>query len=182
MGFSNLVALAILVTTAATLGRGGLHEISSAAQAAEALRPIAGDFAFAVFALGIVGTGLLAVPVLAGSAAYAIGEAWRWPVGLSRRPSDAKGFYGAIIAATGIGALATVASLNPIAALVWAAVINGIVAVPVMVLVMLMSRNAKIMGRFCVSTRLATLGWIATGVMAAAAAGLIVSSILPEKP
>ena len=178
MGFSNLVALAILITTAATLRRGGVHEISSAAQAAEALRPVAGEFAFALFALGIIGTGLLSVPVLAGSAAYAVGEAWRLPVGLSKKPGRAKGFYITMVAATGIGAAGNVFSLNPMTALVWAAVINGIVAVPVMTLVMLMSRNVKVMGRFRISKSLAVVGWLATALMTAAAAGLIVSSVV----
>ncbi len=129
MGMSNLVALAIMVTAAATLHRSGTTTIDSAAQAAEALRPIAGEAAFALFALGIIGTGLLAVPVLAGSAAYAVGESRQWPVGLGRRPLHAKAFYSTIALATLLGALANVLHVNPVKALVWAAVINGIVAV-----------------------------------------------------
>src|SRR5471032_2804300 len=119
MGISSLVALAIMATSAATLHVHDITDLTSAAQAAEALRPIAGRFAFALFALGIFGTGLLSVPVLAGSAAYALGEARRWPVGLSRRPLQAKAFYGAIAMATLIGAVANVFALNPVKALVW---------------------------------------------------------------
>ncbi|MGB6602785.1 MAG: divalent metal cation transporter [Steroidobacteraceae bacterium] len=177
MGISNLVALAILVTTAATLHRAGLHEVTTAAQAAEALRPLAGDFAFALFALGIIGTGLLAVPVLAGSAAYALGEACRWPVGFARKPLQAKAFYATIVAATLLGALENLARLNPVTALVWSAVINGIVAVPLMALLMLMGANPKIMGAFRISGWWSRLGWAATVVMAMAAGGMILSAL-----
>ena len=151
MGISNLVALAIMVTTASTLHRNGASSLTSAAQAAEALRPLAGDAAFALFAVGIIGTGLLSVPVLAGSAAYAIGEARRWPVGLSRRPLEAKAFYTTIAAATLLGGLLNVSSINPVRALVWAALVNGIVAAPVMVLLVLMSTRKDIMGTFTIS-------------------------------
>ncbi|HEV7431713.1 MAG TPA: divalent metal cation transporter [Steroidobacteraceae bacterium] len=175
MGFSNLVALAILVTAAATLQKAGGQEIQSAAQAAEALRPVAGNFAFAVFALGIIGTGLLAVPVLAGSAAYALGEARGWPVGLARAPLQAKAFYGAIAVATLLGALSNFLSIDPMIALVWVAVINGVVALPVMVVMMLMARNRHIMGAFRISGLLHTLGWIATAVMGLATLAFILS-------
>jgi NRAMP (natural resistance-associated macrophage protein)-like metal ion transporter len=175
MAFSNLVALAILVTAAATLHESAVHEIDSAAQAAEALRPIAGKFAFAVFALGIVGTGLLAVPVLAGSAAYAIGEARRWPVGLARAPLDAKAFYVAIAVATVLGAASNMLSLSPMTALVWVAVINGVLAVPVMTLLMMMARNRRIMGEFRISPLLSTIGWVATGAMALAAIAFLLT-------
>ena len=168
MGFSNLVALAILVTSAVTLHTQGPTAIETAAQAAAALRPVAGADAFALFALGIIGTGLLAVPVLAGSAAYALGEARGWPVGLSRAPSRAKPFYAAIALATLLGALGVVLNVNSIKALVWAAVLNGIVAVPVMVLVMLLGARADIMGKFRISFRLKLAGWAATAVMAVA--------------
>ncbi len=177
MGFSNLVALAILITAAVTLHAHGIQDVGTAAQAAEALRPIAGTGAFVLFALGILGTGLLSVPVLAGSAAYALGEARRWPVGLSRQPLQAKAFYGAIALATMLGALANVLQINPIKALVWAAVINGIVAVPIMVMVMLLSSRADIMGKFSISRRLSLTGWAATGVMAAAAVVFFWSSL-----
>jgi len=175
MAFSNLVALAILVTAAATLHRAGAHDVESAAQAAEALRPIAGSFAFAVFALGIIGTGLLAVPVLAGSAAYAAGEARGWPVGLERKPLQAKAFYGAIAVATLLGAVSNMLSLNPMTALVWVAVINGVLSVPVMVLLMMMARSRRIMGEFRISSLLTTIGWIATAVMAFAAIAFLVT-------
>ncbi len=176
MGISNMVALAIMVTAAATLHRAGTTNIDSAAQAAEALRPIAGEAAFALFALGIVGTGLLAVPVLAGSAAYAVGESWRWPVGLARRPLHAKAFYSTIGLATLLGALANLLHVNPVKALVWAAVINGIVAVPVMVLLMLMAARPDVMGKFRISRSWTLIGWIATALMALASAFFIASS------
>ena len=139
MAASNLVALAIILTTAATLNANGVIDIRTSADAAEALRPFAGDYAAIVFALGIVGTGLLAVPVLAGSAAYAVGEARRWPVGLDRKPKRAKAFYGTIVAATAIGALMNFTPIDPIRALIVAAMINGIVSVPVMAVMMLVS-------------------------------------------
>jgi Mn2+/Fe2+ NRAMP family transporter len=177
MGFSNLVALAIMITAASTLHVAGIHEIDSAAQAAQALRPIAGNFAFAVFALGIIGTGLLSIPVLAGSAAYAIGEARRWPVGLTRQPLQAKAFYSAIALATLLGAAANMLSLNAVKALIWSAVINGVVAVPVMALLMLMSTNERIMGEFRVSRLVQVIGWSATVVMAAASLAFIWSTL-----
>ncbi|HEY6995047.1 MAG TPA: divalent metal cation transporter, partial [Xanthobacteraceae bacterium] len=130
MAFSNIIALAIIVTTAATLHEAGITRVETSAQAAEALRPIAGDFAFVLFALGIVATGLLAIPVLAGSAAYAIGEACKWPVGLSRKPKDATAFYATLTTATALGMALTLTPLDPIQALYWTAVVNGVVAVP----------------------------------------------------
>jgi NRAMP (natural resistance-associated macrophage protein)-like metal ion transporter len=177
MGFSNLVALAILVTAAATLHIHGTRELNGAADAADALRPLAGDFAFSLFALGILGTGLLSVPVLAGSAAYAVGEARRWPVGLAREPLHAKAFYGAIVVATFVGAAANLTGLDPLTALIWAAIINAIVAVPVMILLMLMARSPKIMGQFRISTSWMVLGWAATGLMTVAALGFAVTTI-----
>lgn len=179
MGISNLVALAIMATSAATLHVHGMTEITSGAQAAEALRPIAGSFAFALFALGIIGTGLLSVPVLAGSAAYALGEARRWPVGLSRQPGHAKAFYAAIIVATLVGAAENVLSISPVKALIWSAVLNAIVAVPVMALLMRMGTNAKIMAKFKVSGWWTILGWIATAVMAVASLAFLLSLALP---
>ncbi|MDQ2859014.1 MAG: divalent metal cation transporter [Candidatus Eremiobacteraeota bacterium] len=172
MAFSNLVALAIVVTAAATLHAHGKTDITTSAEAAEALRPIAGPFAFTVFALGIVGTGLLSLPVLAGSAAYALGEALRWPVGLARQPSKAKGFYAAIALATGVGALLNFTPIDPVKALFWSAVINGVVAVPVMVMMMLLATRKDVMGSFVVSGPVRVTGWIATVVMALAAIGM----------
>ena len=177
MGFSNLVALAILITSAVTLHARGLAQIQTASQAAAALRPVAGASAFILFALGIVGTGLLSVPVLAGSAAYALGEARRWPVGLSRRPLEAKAFYASIALATLLGALANFLHIDPIKALLWAAVINGLVSVPVMVMVMLLGSRRDIMGKFRISMRLKLTGWTATLVMAAASAVFVYSSL-----
>jgi Mn2+/Fe2+ NRAMP family transporter len=177
MGGANLVALAIIMTAAATLHAHGITDIDTSADAAEALRPIAGDYAATVFAVGIVGTGLLAVPVLAGSAAYAIGEAFRWPVGLDRKPLRAKAFYGTIVAATGLGAVMNFTSINPIDALYMAAVINGAVAVPVLAIMMLIAQRRTVMGRFAVSGRLRWMGWLATGIMAAAVAALVFSMI-----
>jgi NRAMP (natural resistance-associated macrophage protein)-like metal ion transporter len=176
MGLSNAVALAIMVTTAATLHRSGIETIQTAAEAAHALRPIAGELAFALFALGIIGTGLLAVPVLAGSAAYAVGEARGWPVGLARRPLQAKAFYAVIAAATLLGALSNLSPLEPMTVLVWAAVANGLVAVPVMVSLMLIARNPRVMGKFCIPRGLTVLGWIATTVMAVAATAFLLAS------
>jgi NRAMP (natural resistance-associated macrophage protein)-like metal ion transporter len=178
MAFSNLVALAIIVTTAATLHAGGVTDIASSGQAAEALRPVAGPFAFTLFALGIVGTGLLAVPVLAGSAAYAIGEARRWPVGLGRKPERAKAFYATLTIATMVGVALNFSPINPIKALYWSAVINGVVAVPVMITMMHMTANPKVMGKFPVHDGLRLIGWMATVVMAAAAIAMSVTAIL----
>ena len=177
MALSNLVALAIMVTTAATLHAGGTTTIDTAAQAAEALRPIAGQFAFVVFAVGIIGTGLLSVPVLSSSAAYALGETRNWPVGMSKKVAQAKEFYATIAAATVVGALVNVLPVGAMQALVWAAVLNGIVAVPVMAMLMKLATNPRVMGRFCISTRLAAGGWAATFVMGAASVGLLLSAL-----
>jgi len=174
MAFSNIIALAIIFTTAATLNKAGVTNIETSAQAAEALRPIAGDFAFVVFALGIIGTGLLAVPVLAGSAAYAIGEACKWPVGLSREPKEAVAFYSTLAAAAILGVAITLSPIDPIKALYWSAVINGVVAVPVMTVMMLMTARHKIMGKFVVVGWLRWLGWASAGAMAACVAGMII--------
>lgn len=176
MGFSNLVALAIMVTTAATLHARGVTDIATAEQAAEALRPVAGDFAFLVFALGIVGTGLLAVPVLAGSAAYAIGEARRWPVGLGRRPMEAKAFYLTLAVATIIGTIINFLPFDPIRALFWSAVLNGVAAAPIMALMMLIASSRREMGRFTVPLVLRAIGWVATAVMALSVVGLVLTA------
>jgi Mn2+/Fe2+ NRAMP family transporter len=175
MGFSNLVSLFIIITTAATLNAHGITDIQTSAQAAEALRPIAGAFTFALFAAGIIGIGLLAVPVLAGSAAYALGEALGWPIGLARRPLDARAFYGAIAAATLIGILINFVDLDPIKALFWSAVINGIVAVPLMVVIMLMAMQRQVMGSFTLPRSLWAMGWLSTASMAIAVAAMFVT-------
>ena len=172
MGFSNIIALFIMLTTAATLNAHGVTDIQTSSQAAEALRPIAGRFAFTIFALGIIGTGLLAVPVLAGSAAYAVGEALKWRVGLAQRPGRAPAFYGSIALATLVGAILNFTPLDPIKALFWSAVINGVAAVPIMVMIMLMASRKKVMGQFALRPLLKAIGWLATVAMAAAAVGM----------
>jgi NRAMP (natural resistance-associated macrophage protein)-like metal ion transporter len=172
MGLSNAVALFIILTTAATLNAHGVTDIQTSAQAADALRPIAGRFAFFVFALGIIGTGLLALPVLAGSSAYALGETFGWHVGLARKPNRAKAFYGCIAVATLIGVLLNFSPIDPIKALFWSAVVNGVVAAPVMVLMMLLASNKAVMGDFKLHAGLKLVGWLSTLVMAAAAIAL----------
>jgi len=178
MAISNLVALAIMATAAATLHGLKDRDVESAAQAAEALRPLAGSFAFALFSLGIIGTGLLAVPVLAGSAAYSLGEARRWPVGLSRQPKQAKAFYATIALATILGAVANLAHISPIKALVWSAVLNAIAAVPIMAVLMQMGSNTAVMGKFTISRRSRIVGWIATLIMGFASSGFILSLVI----
>lgn len=167
MFFSNAIGWFILVTVAATLHAAHVTNIATSAEAAEALRPIAGPFAFLLFALGIIGTGLLAVPVLAGSIAYALAEALNWSMGLARRPTEAKAFYGAIAVATALGIALNFMPIDPIKALFWSAVINGVVAVPIMAVTMLMARNPRVMDRFTLPPLLTALGWLATAVMAA---------------
>jgi Mn2+/Fe2+ NRAMP family transporter len=166
MALSNLIALFIIITTAATLNAHGVVDIQTSSQAAEALRPIAGNFAFGVFAAGIIGTGLLTLPVLAGSAAYALGEARGWPVGLARKPYQAKAFYGAIAVATIIGAVMNFTAIDPIKALFWSAVVNGVAAAPVMAMMMLLTMRKDIMGQFTLPRPLQAIGWLATAVMA----------------
>ena len=178
MAFSNLVALAIMITTAATLHVHHVTDIETSSQAAEALRPLAGNAAFAIFAVGIIGTGLLAVPVLAGSAAYAVGEALKWPVGLGRKPMEAKAFYGTLAIATALGTALNFTPLDPIRALFWSAVVNGVLAVPILVMIMYVASNKRVMGRFAISRPLKILGWITTFVMALAAIGMIVTSVI----
>jgi Mn2+/Fe2+ NRAMP family transporter len=173
MALSNLVGIAIIITTAATLHAHGVTQIETSAQAASALRPLAGDYAFVVFALGIVGTGLLAVPVLAGSAAYALAEARKWPDGLARNPRKAKAFYATIAVATLVGVLINFSPVSPIRALYWSAVINGVAAVPIMAMMMHMTANQRVMGKFPVSGGLRIIGWCATAVMALAVAAMV---------
>lgn len=176
MGISNAIALAILITAASTLHVGKMTDIETSAQAAEALRPFAGAMAEFAFAMGIIGTGLLAIPVLAGSAAYAVGEARKWPVGLARRPMEAKAFYATITIATVVGMALNFTTLNPIKALYWSAVINGIVAVPVMIMMMMLSRSKKVMGDFVITGWLSGLGWGATTAMSLAVVTMIATS------
>ncbi len=168
MAFSSLIALAIVFAAAATLHANGIRNIETSAQAAEALRPIAGDLAFALFALGIIGTGLLAVPVLAGSAAYAITEMLGRTGSLAARPLKAKLFYGAIAGTTLAGGLINLTGMDPARALYWAAVVNGVLAAPLMAVMMLIVRNEKAMGALVLPRRATFWGWVATAVMAAA--------------
>ena len=166
MGFSNLIAVFIIFATAATLNASGVTDIQTSSQAAEALRPIAGNFTFALFAAGIIGTGMLAVPVLAGSAAYAVSEVFQWTEGLDRRPREAKAFYGTIAAATLLGAALNFTSLDPIKALYWSAVVNGVLAAPLMAVMMVIAVNPRIMGRLTLPRSMTITGWLATFVMA----------------
>jgi Mn2+/Fe2+ NRAMP family transporter len=168
MVFSNLVAVFIVFAAAATLNAHGVTRIDTAAQAAQALQPVAGRFAFALFALGIIGTGLLAVPVLAGSAAYAVAEMFGRPASLDAKPAKAKLFYGTIAMTTLAGALIQYAGINPVRALYWSAVINGVLAAPLMALMMLIVTNPRAMGHLTLDRRGVILGWAATAVMAAA--------------
>lgn len=177
MAFSNLVAFFIILTTAVTLHDAGVTDIQTSAQAAEALRPIAGPLAFALFALGIIGTGLLAVPVLAGSAAYAIGETQGWKTGLEHAPGKAKGFY-AVIAAAMLLAIGVVFSpLDPIRTLFWSAVLNGVISVPIMAAMMVVVSRREEMGRYVAPTSQRIVGWTATGVMALAVAAMLASML-----
>jgi NRAMP (natural resistance-associated macrophage protein)-like metal ion transporter len=175
MAASNIVGLCIIITTAATLNAHGVTDIQTSEQAAEALRPVAGAFAFAIFAAGIIGTGLLAIPVLAGSAAYAVGEALALPTGLARLPRKAKAFYATIAIATLLGVGINFSPLDPIKALFWSAVINGVVAVPVMAIIMAMAVQPKVMGQFILPLPLRVVGWLATSVMAAVVVAMFLS-------
>jgi NRAMP (natural resistance-associated macrophage protein)-like metal ion transporter len=177
MIYSNLIAYFIVLTTAATLHAHGVTNIQTAADAANALRPIAGDLAFLLFALGIIGTGLLAVPVLAGSAAYGVAEAFGWRSTLEAKFPEAVGFYTIISAATVIGFALGFTPIDPIRMLVWSAVINGIAAVPIMAMMMLMVTNKAVMGRFKARPWLAYGGWAGTGLMALTALALVWSLI-----
>jgi NRAMP (natural resistance-associated macrophage protein)-like metal ion transporter len=168
MAFSTIVSLAIVFATAATLNANGIHDIATSQQAAEALRPIAGQFAFAMFAIGIIGTGLLAVPVLAGSAAYAVTEMVGQPGSLDAKPLKARLFYGTIAITTLAGASLSVLGIDPARALYWAAVVNGLLAAPLMAVMMLIVGNSKAMGDLTASNRTRLLGWAATLVMFAA--------------
>ena len=174
MAFSHLVALCIIIATAATLNADGIADIQTSAQAAEALRPVAGEFAFALFTIGILGTGMLAVPVLAGSAAYAVSETFGWVEGLDRKPREAKAFYATIALATLGGVTLNFTSVDPIKALFWAAVVNGVLATPLMIVMMLIATNGRIMGRLTLPTPLLITGWIATAVMALVSVALLV--------
>lgn len=177
MILSNSVAFFIVLTTAVTLNAHGVTNIQTAADAANALRPIAGDFSFSLFALGIIGTGLLAIPVLAGSAAYAVAEVFGWRSTLEAKFPEAKGFYAIILAATTIGLAVGFTSLDPIKMLVWSAVLNGVISVPVMAMMMTLITNTSVMGRFRAHRWLTYVGWAATGIMGLVVAAMLVALI-----
>lgn len=165
MGFSNMVAFFIMLTTAVTLNLHHVTDIQTSAQAASALRPIAGEFAFWLFSAGIIGTGLLAVPVLAGSAAYALSGAFQWKNSLAAKPMADRHFYGVIAASMLLGIAICFMPIDPIKALFWSAVINGVLSIPIMIIMMLMASNTKVMGRFVINRWLAGLGWLCTTMM-----------------
>jgi Mn2+/Fe2+ NRAMP family transporter len=177
MIFSNGIAVCIVLATAVTLNTHGMTNILTATQAAEALKPIAGEFAFAIFALGIIGTGLLAVPVLAGSAAFAVSEVLGWTAGLSHGFHEARGFYTIIIVATVIGAAMGSVEVDPIKALVWSAIINGVISVPIMVVMMRIGQSEILMGALTMSRRHRFFGWTATAVMATAVGFMLVTGL-----
>ncbi len=178
MLFSNLIMWFIILTAASTLFRGGIHQIDTAAQAAEALKPLAGQFASLIFAAGIVGTGLLAVPILAGSAAYAVAETLRLPEGLSLSMRQAPGFYGVLALATIIGGAMNLIGINPVLALYYTAIINGLVAPPLLLVLMFITNNRRIMHRRVNGWLSNTLGWLTTLAMTGAAVALILSIAL----
>ncbi len=174
MAYSNLIAFFIILTTAVTLNRAGITDIKTSAQAAEALRPIAGQFAFLLFSFGIIGIGFLAVPVLAGSAAYAISEAFGLPKGLEKKPSEAKAFYGVIAASMAISVGSIFLPLDPIKMLFWTAVINGVVSVPILGAMMLLARNHHQMGAYVANPWQRIFGWAATAAMALTVVGMFI--------
>jgi Mn2+/Fe2+ NRAMP family transporter len=176
MLYSDITAYFIILATAVTLHVAGVTDIQTAAQAASALRPIAGNFAFELFALGLLGVGLIGVPVLAGSAAYAMAEAMGWEWGLERRAKDARGFYGVIAAAVLVGVALEYTPLSPMRALFWSAVLNGIIAVPLMVVIILLAQRRAVIGDYPASRILVVLGWIATAVMGFAAVMMFIPS------
>jgi NRAMP (natural resistance-associated macrophage protein)-like metal ion transporter len=178
MGFSNLIAFFIILTATVTMHLHGITDIQTSAQAAEALRPVAGEYAFLLFSVGIIGTGLLAVPVLAGSAAYAVAESFKWRIGLGQELMQARGFYAILAIATLLGVALNFTSMDPIKALFWSSVINGVIAVPFMAIMMLMAAREDVMGQFVVTRRLQVMGWLATVVMALAVLAMGITSLL----
>jgi Mn2+/Fe2+ NRAMP family transporter len=179
MGFSNLCAFFFILTAAVTLHAQGVHSIDTSAQAAQALRPIAGDFAFILFAMGIIGTGLLAVPVLAGSAAYAMAGSFKWASSLEYKPALAKEFYGVIALATLGGVALGLSPIDPVKALYWSAVVNGVISAPVMVVTMLLASNHRVMGKFVIKGGLKIAGWLATAMMGLAVLTMGYTALFP---
>jgi Mn2+/Fe2+ NRAMP family transporter len=176
MFYSNIAAYFIILATAVTLNVAGITDINTAAQAAGALRPLAGEFAYLLFALGILGVGMIGVPVLAGSAAYALSEAMNWKWGLERKATDARGFYGVIVVSVLAGLVIQYSPISPMKALFWSAVINGVVAVPLMVVIIVLASNKSVMGDFTASRPIIALGWITTAVMGIAALCMLIPS------
>ena len=174
VAFASLVSFFIVLTTAVTLHEAGITDVATSAQAAQALRPIAGHFAFLLFSLGIIGTGMLALPVLAGSAAYAIGELLGWRIGLEQEPQNAKGFYGIIALAFTLGLGMLFLPIDPIKALFWSAVLNGVIAVPLMAATMIVASSRRHLGPFVATRSQKVIGWIATLIMAVAAIAMFV--------
>jgi Mn2+/Fe2+ NRAMP family transporter len=174
MFYSNIAAYFIILATAVTLNVVGITDINTAAQAAGALRPLAGEFAYLFFALGILGVGMIGVPVLAGSAAYALSEAMNWKWGLERKATDARGFYGVIVVSVLAGLVIQYSPISPMKALFWSAVINGVVAVPLMVVIIVLASNKSVMGDFTASRPIIALGWITTAVMGVAALCMLI--------
>jgi Mn2+/Fe2+ NRAMP family transporter len=175
MLFCNVVFYFVIVSAGATLHVTGQTNIQSATEAAQALRPLAGNFATVLFGIGLIGAGLLAIPVLTGSAAYAVAETFGWPSGLDEKPRHAKKFYGVIAASTLVGVAIDFAGINPISALFWTAVINGVVAPPLLVVVMLVSNNKRVMGKRTNGLITNIIGWIAAAIMFAAAVGMFLT-------
>ena len=176
MTFSNVVSYVIIVTAAATLYKAGQHDVQTTAQAAEALRPLAGDLASLLFAIGLIGSGLLALPVLAGSASFAIAELQGWRAGLDERPHRAKRFYFVFVASVAIGVVLDLVSASPIKMLFYSAILNGLAAPPLLVIIMLLANSGAAMGEWTNSTLLNVMGWAATGLMLAAAVGLLITA------
>ncbi len=174
MFYSNITAYFIILATAVTLNVYGITDINTAAQAASALRPLAGDFAFLLFAMGILGVGFIGVPVLAGAGAYALSEVLNWNTGLERKVADAQGFYSIITVSVFLGLAIQYTPISPMKALFWSAVINGIIAVPLMVVVILLVSKKSVMGKFTASRPIIILGWVAVAVMGFAAIGMLI--------
>lgn len=175
MVFSNAIAFCVMLATALTLHQHGITDIQTTRQAAEALRPLAGDFAFTLFALGVIGTGMLAVPVLAASSAYAVADAFQWRSGLDQRLVEARGFFTVIALGTGIGTVVDFTPLDPIKALVWSAIVNGVIAVPIMAVMMWLGTRREVLGTYTLSRRHQVTGWMATAVMAVAVVAMLVT-------
>jgi Mn2+/Fe2+ NRAMP family transporter len=176
MFYSDITAFFIILATAVTLNVHGITNINTAAQAATALRPLAGQFAFLLFTIGLLGVGLIGVPVLAGSGAYALAEAMGWKEGLERKTADARGFYSVIAVSVLLGLVIQYSPISPMKALFWSAVINGVVAVPLMAVIILLASKKSVMGPYTASRTLVVLGWIATGVMGIAACAMFIPS------